>query len=102
MLLSSFKHTNTPAASFLSYLKGHNFTPLPEILFGQSFLELSHPATGFILRFNTTGALVLWAQRHLDPNLEIVKVPEASQWAAHLGPEATAAGLKQACVLKYV
>jgi len=96
---------------------GHNFTPLPEILFGRSYLEIKHAATAggdeegggsgagpgqstsstidFCLRFNTTGALISWARRHVDgaggTPLRVVTVPEASRWAAGN----LAVGLKQ-------
>jgi len=96
---------------------GHNFTPLPEILFGQSYLEIKHAATlggeeggggggggagqptnstiDFCLRFNTTGALISWARRHVDgaggSPLVVITVPEASRWAAGN----LAVGLKQ-------
>ncbi len=73
----------------------HNFTPLPEILFGQSYLEVLHEASGVSLRFNTAGALLRWARAHVavpgrNP-LEVLRVPEASRWAAGN----LAAGLKQ-------
>lgn len=92
----------------------HPFTPLPEILFGHSFLEVYHQPSAITLRFNTLGGghtqpvdislfwhhdhtewvslilylflvrsgLLYWARRQLDPDLEVIKVPEASQWAA--------------------
>ena len=97
---------STEAVPSPSSIGGHNFMPLPEILFGQSFLELQHTTppsqggaqTDFCLRFNTTGALLLWAWRHVDgaaaggaTPLEVIRVPEASRWAAGN----LAAGLKQ-------
>lgn len=96
------QHANTHSITAPSEEQGHNFTPLPEILFGQSFLELRHTPSSsssfsssdvdFCLRFNTTGALIMWAKRHVGSEpLEVIKVPEAREWtAANL-----AAGLKQ-------
>ena len=79
----------------------HNFTPLPEILFGQSYLEVAHAGSGLALRFNTAGALLRWARAHVPrpgdgdgPPVEVLRVPEASRWAAGN----LAAGLKQVCM----
>ena len=114
--VSAATDSATMASPKSSSGSGHNFTPLPEILFGQSYLEIKHAAKvggeeggggaragqatssstiDFCLRFNTTGALISWARRHVDgaggTPLEVITVPEAIRWAAGN----LAVGLKQ-------
>lgn len=93
---ASTKEQEPPPSEYNSHSSHNNFTPLPEILFGQSFLEMAHGASGVALRFNTAGALLRWARAHVLPpdgkgRLEVLRVPEASRWAA----ANLAAGLKQ-------
>lgn len=49
---------------------------LPEILFGNSYLQLTHEATGKCIHFNALDALLSWRKENLPP----LKVPVANKW----------------------
>ncbi|KAJ7562544.1 hypothetical protein O6H91_03G073800 [Diphasiastrum complanatum] len=51
-------------------------THLPEMLFGNNFLELAHLATGIKIKFNALEALHDWKQENLPP----VEVSAAAKW----------------------
>jgi type 2A phosphatase activator TIP41 len=67
---------------------------LPEILFGNSSLQLKHEASGVTLTFNALGALQQWKADDLPP----LKVAVASEWQAARQQEIEQ---QQAVVLDY-
>jgi type 2A phosphatase activator TIP41 len=67
---------------------------LPEILFGNSSLQLRHDASGVTLRFTAFEALQQWKADDLPP----LKVPVAKQWQASRQQEIEQ---QQALVLDY-
>lgn len=53
-----------------------NTTHLPEMVFGESSLELAHEETGIKIHFNAFDALLGWKEEALPP----VEVPAAAKW----------------------
>ena len=49
---------------------------LPQMVFGDNFLELVHEATGVKIHFNALDALRGWRQESLPP----VQIPAAAKW----------------------
>jgi len=56
---------------------------LPEMLFGNSFLQVAHASSGFDLSFDALGSLRDWVSRHSKGLSDVIKVPEASVWSSH-------------------
>jgi type 2A phosphatase activator TIP41 len=71
-----------------------NVLTVPEILFGNSRLELSHVASGVTLSFDALDALTAWRREDLPP----LKVTLAQQWQAARREEIER---QQAVVLEY-
>ena len=74
---------NTPGSDYyffvfnVSRLEGRlNFFRLPEMVFGNNYLDLTHAATGLVLHFSAEDALKGWMQERLPP----VQVPAAVRW----------------------
>jgi type 2A phosphatase activator TIP41 len=51
---------------------------LPQMVFGDNFLELVHEATGLKIHFNALDALRGWRQESLPP----VQIPAAAKWTS--------------------
>lgn len=49
---------------------------LPQMVFGDNFLELVHEASGVKIHFNALDALREWRQESLPP----VQIPAAAKW----------------------
>lgn len=53
---------------------------LPEILFGNSILSVSHEVSNTTISFDARGALQSWADLHAEGRFEVIKVDSSQKW----------------------
>ena len=62
-------------------------SPLPEVVFAQNRLKLTHETSGIVLSFDACGALTLWARASAEHGAAGMQVPTPASALPTLSPK---------------